>query len=172
MAWAKGANIATIAGFVLYAVITLIDRWTGIKEWFAMGKWGETMLFNLSIIFLAIGIVAGVISIIAKWKGTAFSEKYKFTEVRNKKFNRETVRVDGHSYEHCDFRDVTFEWDATAPFKFQHSSFFGRPNIRSKSPSVSATIILLKALQVLKDDVPLVQLETGEPFDIGVKVVS
>ena len=154
MTLSKAADVASLFGLALGVILAIIDRREIIE------KWGQfPMMFNLILICFIIAVISVCVSLFAR-RNTGklkFSKNYKFTEVRNRKFNKETVPVDGYGYEHCSFEDVTFDWNGTAPFKFQYCSFLGRPNINTRSDTVTTTIILLKALQILREDVPLVQ---------------
>jgi hypothetical protein len=66
---------------------------------------------------------------------------------------------------------ITSVTDQLHLIKFQHCAFLGRPNINTGSDSVTTTIILLKALQMSKDDIPLVRGDSKETVAIGVEVI-
>ncbi len=51
------ANISVIASFILYVIVTLIDRWEAVTKMV-----GSTMLTNISYVFLIIAVIsAGVL---------------------------------------------------------------------------------------------------------------
>jgi hypothetical protein len=173
MTLSKVSNIGQLVGVVLYILITVIEKWATIV------KWGEyPLLTYLSFFFLIVAIIASAGVYYTNRKGTVsniaklhFPKNYKFLEVVGKKFRKENVPLDGHCYDYCEFRDVSFEWNGTAPFQLKNSGFYGFPDIKTKSAAVSSTITLLKCFKMLKEDIPILG-ENGHPFVPDTKTIN
>ena len=61
--------------------------------------------------------------------------------VRMKFFNSK-VLLDGHSYTHCTFENVTFVYNGTAIFQLSHNKMVGSMMFTSDNPAVLATFLL------------------------------
>jgi hypothetical protein len=78
--------------------------------------------------------------------------------VHNKVFRAETVKLDGYAYVNCEFDDVTFEYEGTAPTSIvnptiKRPSGGGRViNFRSGNPAVRQTMRLISMLNKLVEE--------------------
>jgi hypothetical protein len=144
-------TISGVAG-VVYIIMTLIDRWDKIAQW------GGPMLSKISLVILIIGVISAGVAGIAYYTSWGslevahFPKDHKFIEIKNKKFVNEYVLLDGHSYEYCDFTNVSFGWNGTAPFHLNHNSIHGAW-IKTESDIVYSTILLLKGLDMFKEEI-------------------
>lgn len=76
-------------------------------------------------------------------------ENYKPKLITGKTFVNETVPLDGFHYDRCKFINVTLEYNGDTPIQLTKSEFSGAV-IKSKNPSVEATMSLLKNLNYFR----------------------
>ena len=153
------SNLMTIAGFVLFASLTLIDRWPQI-----MHK-DNTMLQKLALGCLILAIVGwGVGHFLPTGESTnegkAPLEDFKSMNkipVINKEFMNERVLLDGHSYSNCVFRNVKFIYNGTAPFDLSHNDIYGPIVIKSENPKIEALLYVLRELQFFRKDLVIIK---------------
>jgi hypothetical protein len=67
---------------------------------------------------------------------------YRYTEVYNRTFSHETVKLDGHKFYSCTFNDVTFEYSGEGPFEFDpYPPKLTTPiTIKSNIPAIKAAM--------------------------------
>jgi hypothetical protein len=117
----------------------------------------RTVLFSVVAMTLLFLVANIGVSIYDRWNPTPLGDQIiggprKFTEPQALKtisgvtFQNETVRLDGMDYQFCTFDNVTFQYDGTATFSFQHNQLIGRVNFESESDSVNATMLMLAGL--------------------------
>ena len=70
-------------------------------------------------------------------------------------FINETVPLDGYDYENCDMTNVTLWYDGRTPISFNHNTIRGILHLRSDSPAIGNMLIILKAADLLADNVQL-----------------
>jgi hypothetical protein len=69
---------------------------------------------------------------------------YQKQQIVSKSFNNEKIIVDGKSFISCSFKNVTFEYNATAPFDIINSSLDGQLLLDTTSPPIATFILFLK----------------------------
>ena len=62
-----------------------------------------------------------------------------FDYIANHSYENQTVPLDGKSYRFCVFHNVSFLFNGTAPFEFDHNQVTGNHLIRTDNPAVMAT---------------------------------
>jgi hypothetical protein len=87
----------------------------------------------------------------------------KLIEITNQKFSQEKVLLDGHSYQYCIFDKVTFVYNGTAGYGLAHNQVIEPIRISTDNDVVSATMSLLRGLNFIKEDIPLLVGPTKEP---------
>jgi hypothetical protein len=80
--------------------------------------------------------------------------------------------LDGYSYDHCTFEDVTFVHNGTTPPQITFPTIKGTFTVRSDNLAVEGTALLFKGFGFLKADVNLIisnpsviVREPGEPVE-------
>jgi|SRR5215469_3987800 len=68
-----------------------------------------------------------------------------FTRVVSKTFESQSVLLDGMSYRYCKFNNVTFIWNGTAPFQFDHNIVTGNYGYYTDNMAILVTAALLAA---------------------------
>jgi hypothetical protein len=98
-------------------------------------------------IFLSqeLGWVGSTTKVENQTKYIKWPDPYNPVPVINKTFTNEQVILDGHSYQHCTFTNVTFVYNGTTPFQFSNNNIYGLVNMKSDNPSVTATFELMDA---------------------------
>ncbi len=77
---------------------------------------------------------------------SAFAKFHNYTEVSNRIYNNETVRLDGLHCSNCTFDGGVIVWLGTAPFILDNSKFVNPGidyNIRTDNPIITLTVDLL-----------------------------
>jgi hypothetical protein len=66
--------------------------------------------------------------------------------VVNQKYINETVSLDGKSFQHCEFHDVTFRYNGTTPTQFIGCKMTGKPgfSFRSDNPLVLGVVQIVQ----------------------------
>lgn len=82
-------------------------------------------------------------------------ENKPLIDVKNRKFTNEQVVLDGHSFSDCTFTNVSFVYNGTNKFDFQHNTVKGNVLIKSENRAVTHTIEFLKGWGFMKDNVPV-----------------
>ena len=80
---------------------------------------------------------------------------YKKVDVWNKHYLNEAVEVDGHRYINCTFENVTFVYNATAPWEFTGASIVGSIHIKTDNRRLGAFLEFLKITNSLSPEVPV-----------------
>jgi len=78
-----------------------------------------------------------------------FDQDEKLITIANRKFLNEIVPLDGFKYANCIFENVTFQYNGTALFGFEHNKVFGTASFRSDSDAVTATVSMFKGFGII-----------------------
>lgn len=87
-------------------------------------------------------------------------DPYSPISVIGRTFKNTEVPLDGHSYAHCTFEDVTFSYNGTTAVQISTSEINGF-SIKSDNAGVLGTVFWLKGMGMLKSDVKLVPPSPG-----------
>jgi len=98
--------------------------------------------------------------LIKSWDG------YKKTEVVGKVFRNERVPVDGMSYVNCRFSNVTFVYNATAPFSFIGGEVSGPVSLHNDNAPMQSAMEFLRAFHVIREDMQFEDGSTIRPLPI------
>src|SRR5262249_48112704 len=79
-------------------------------------------------------------------------DPYQPISVINKTFQNQDVMLDGYSYTHCIFINVTFVYNGTTPFQMTDSKATGNIRVRSDNPAVTGAFALIKAINLGPND--------------------
>lgn len=88
------------------------------------------------------------------------------TTIRQQTFANENVELDGKLYEDCTFSNVTFVYHGIGTFGLLHNNIVGTKWVSTNNDTVVGTIYLLKALKLLKEDIPIIGPDK-KPIDIN-----
>lgn len=117
--------------------------------------------------FFTVAVIVGLVLSVGNiyWKrpisvSSHFPENYKLTQVRNHKYINETLPLDGYDYKYCDFANVTFIWNGTAPFLLEDNKVNGECVVNSNNSIILITWGLSKKFN-LKDDYLALLEKTG-----------
>ena len=80
-------------------------------------------------------------------------DPYQPISVVNKAFRNEEVLLDGYSYDHCTFENVTFVYNGTTAPQMMFPTIRGSFNLRSDNVAVEGTLAMLKGFGMLQPDV-------------------
>ncbi len=180
MNWSKFGSIASIASFALSALLAVIQYWAQIIN-------SISFYSSLPVILLVLGVVFAIFSHFkhsyekpsSDFITQSYIENWGKLEkiiVRNRIFINERVVLDGFSYIDCKFQNVTFVYKGEAPYDLTHNTIIGSYHLSIENPSVSGVIGILKALNYLPTETPLLDEEKKsvshiesariiEPFD-------
>jgi hypothetical protein len=75
---------------------------------------------------------------------------YSPVSIIGKTFRNEKVLLDGYSYSHCEFYNVTFIYNGTTPIQFSNNKVLGTQNYMSDNPAVSGTVGWLQGFSLLR----------------------
>jgi hypothetical protein len=125
-------------------------------------KNSTTLLWGLiCVLALVIGLILGRQGLAGESQNNAnnippasnFRADFPLTQVKEKTFKNEIVRLDGNEFINCTFDNVGFEFDGQAPFRFTNVHFENQAKIeiKSKNPVVSATLELMGAFMKLQN---------------------
>lgn len=108
--------------------------------------WDFHSMYELRLPFAArqMGEATGHIQF-PKWP-----DPYRPISIIGETFTNKQVVLDGHSYQHCTFENVTFVYNGTTPPAFNNNVFRGTPVLRSENPVVDGTVAVLKGLGYLQ----------------------
>jgi archaellum component FlaF (FlaF/FlaG flagellin family) len=93
---------------------------------------------------------------------TKWPDPYQPITVVGKTFLNEKVPLDGYSYTHCTFNNVTFTYNGTTTIQVSDSTIKGF-TIKSDNPAVEGAILLTAALYGLRANVEF-KLPPGSVF--------
>ena len=112
----------------------------------------SSLLWGLiSVLALVIGQIAGRMGLAGQSPNTLslanFRADFPLKQIQGKKFENETVQLDGNAFIDCTFANVVFKFDGQSPFSFTNDHFEDRSklSITSNNPIVKATIGLMGA---------------------------
>jgi hypothetical protein len=88
--------------------------------------------------------------------------------IANKRFINERITLDGIAYRNCRFENVTFVFNGTSPFALDGACIFGRIQVASDNPVVEGTMIWLRGLGIIGENVEF----TGFTGPSGLRVQS
>ncbi len=78
----------------------------------------------------------------------AYRPDHPLTAVTKQFFQNQKVPLDGMSYKYCVFRNVTFEFDGTAPFQMDNVIVLGNHGYDTGNPAVWVTVAMVAQLGV------------------------
>jgi hypothetical protein len=81
--------------------------------------------------------------------------------VYGKSFRNEKVEIDGKSFQKCTFTNVTFVFHGLAPFDCINCQIDGSRWVESDSDSVAGAWMLIKFMDFMKPDAPLLKNDAG-----------
>ncbi len=85
--------------------------------------------------------------------------------VSDQTFVNERVVIDGKMFKHCKFKNVSLVYNGTAAYGFDDVEFNGI-HVQTESASIGGAIKLLKALNMLRPDLPVTDGPERKPFTI------
>src|SRR5262249_3070093 len=77
--------------------------------------------------------------------GKSFADSRNFIEVRSRTFVNEHVLLDGYRYINCNFINVTFVYNGTAPFALKDNTIGGLPKIKTENEVITGAWAISKA---------------------------
>lgn len=141
-----------------------LKPWLGerqIKEAAAIAvspRWWFIMLFAL--------LGAAILSPLVEQRGFPpavpnFANDFKLTVISHQKFYNERVVLDGKSFEDCEFTNVTFVYNGTAPIGLKHNNMNGTILFATDNSAVSMTTVILYGIGIVPSTVPFLNLPVG-----------
>lgn len=88
---------------------------------------------------------------------------YQPTSVVGKAFRNERVILDGKSYSHCIFENVTFVYNGTTTIQFSNNKILGSAWYASDNPAVLGTLGWMRGFGLVKD---------GVIIDAGINIIE
>jgi hypothetical protein len=161
--WDWAAYSTLFIGAVIIAADAGIKMAPNLKDHFSAitssPYWGcaplvlillSTCIFITREVIFPANIQKPPASQLMKW-----AETYQPISVVGKPFINELVRLDGYSYQNCDFTHVTFLYNGTTPIQFVNNRIDGSFVFRTDNPAVLGTVYWLKAFVGLPDTMKL-----------------
>lgn len=177
------ANAAEVGGFVLFVILTLIDRWPKMIE----GGWSKERWALIALVIALVGWGSSKFLDVAN-EGSANrqtpaeatqepkAEKNELTAspltkeewgrppkdtVKRQTFRNQTVVLDDKTFIECDFTNVTFEYNGGGPVSFIGNKFSGERVLRSKKININTMLWIMDNLEISR----MVDLEKmDKPF--------
>ena len=153
--------------FIRLEAILSFTGMTGIGSWFAMGwkaldeqGWGIYPIAGLVISFISaitIALIVFTIEKILRIRNKTITKEKPVNEkllerVVGKKFERETVVLDGKAIINSTFKDVTIQYDGS-PAHLGGNIVDGGINLTTKMPEIASYLKFLHSLDLLKTPV-------------------
>lgn len=169
------ANAAEVGGFVLFVILTLIDRWPKM----IVGGWSKERAALVALVIALLGWSASQILHVAneasakrpthaevsqEAKASPSHESSILTEdwkrwndqkmesVVGKEFKNAEVITDGKSFIRCRFENVTLVYNGTAPLQLVENIFTGRTIVQG-TPQLDAYFVLLEGMGFIRPEV-------------------
>lgn len=142
--WSKAAQISNIRSFLIALYLVAKPSLQRPFEWrIVMGKGVLVFL----VIWMGFSLIAFYMSRQPSPRGWKTTQK---VVVLNKTLQNEKVLLDGHSYSGCRFVNVTFIYNADAPFDLTNNTIEGSWSIETDNVQISGMIKLLNELKMLQ----------------------
>lgn len=129
-----------------------------LKLWFKTPKPEDVLTIRLKALVSSNSVIGLIIfgGLIASGTSLYFNlvrqcpYSYDYSQQRERivgrRFANEVIILDGHSYDHCSFENVTFKYNGTRPFDLTNNDIRGVVRLQSDNPAVGATAVMLKGL--------------------------
>lgn len=143
----RAIGIAGIALALIFGLwSTAPEGWPKAPAWLMMIGIG----FGIFLFGLAAGLIINEKSRIKTTRNEfIFNDFPPSIVVSKEKFINERIILDGKSYIDCEFENVTFVFNGTAPFSLMNNKFNGRIQVASDNPAISGSFALLRGLGYL-----------------------
>lgn len=167
MTLTKAAEMSLVGAFVLYVIITAYPIVKGAMgkvsfmpwvSWVSLGLLG-ILVISTGFLYFATKIPETTTSNAGKLDWKSVNKK----TIRNRDFRNERVVLDGKSFRHCTFENVTFEYNGVAPFDMEDNKISGSYVVASKSEPILGILIFLKEFRYLKPDIVIYDQLAGKP---------
>jgi len=139
--------IASILSFPLIVIpVALFLVVQKARPEMSIQAWQKKVLISL----FSLGICAYVVDVADRFGWLEkLQQQLPLTDVTDRTFNRERVLIDGHSYNHCVFLDVTFVVNGGRG-EIKNSRIVAPYSIASDNPKINTAVSALNLFGMLK----------------------